>query len=131
MKKIIVIALAALAAIALTASVSASDSIPSKGKVSLESTATPALNCTLSIGNAEALYRLVPGNIKNLCRKEYVAVQEKCSMRSQFSYEGVDVRTTERGSTITLEFSIPGYKIVASDVTWAEFDQLFLGQENN
>lgn len=84
MKKIIVIALAALAAIALTAFVSASDSLSSEGKVSLESTATPALNCTLSIGNAEALYRLVPG-----------------------------------------------YKIVASDVTWAELDQLFLGQENN
>lgn len=128
MKKIIVIA---LAAIALTAFVSASDSLSSEGKVSLESTATPALNCTLSIGNAEALYRLVPGNIKDLCRKEYVAVQEKCSTRSQFSHEGVDVHTTEHGSTITIEFRIPGYKIVASDVTWAELDQLFLGQENN
>jgi hypothetical protein len=131
MKKIIVIALAAIAAIALTASVSASDSIPSEGRVSFESAAMPALNCTMSIGNLRDIYRLVPGNIEDICRKEYVAVHTKCNTKSHFTHEGVDVRVKENGRTVTIEFRFSGYKIVASDVTWAELDNLFIGQENS
>ena len=131
MKKIIVIAVAAITAIALTASVSASDSIPSEGKVSFESAAMPALNCTMSIGNVRDIYRLVPGNIEDVCRKEYVAVHNKCNTKSHFTHEGVDVRIKENGNTVTIEFRFSGYKIVASDVTWAELDNLFIGQENS
>lgn len=131
MKKIIVIAVAAITAIALTASVSASDSIPSEGKVSFESAAIPALNCTMSIGNVRDIYRLIPGNIEDICRKEYVAVHNKCNTKSHFMHEGVDVRIKENGKTVTIEFRFSGYKIVASDVTWAELDSLFIGQENS
>jgi hypothetical protein len=131
MKKVIVIAVSAIAAIALAASVSASDSIPSEGKVSFESAAMPALNCTMSIGNVQNIYRLVPGNIEDICRKEYVAVQNKCNAKSHFTHEGVDVRVKENGRTVTIEFRFSGYKIVASDVTWAELDNLFIGQENS
>lgn len=131
MKKIIVIAIAALAAIALTASVSASDSIPSEGKVSFESASVPALNCTMSIGNVRDIYWLVPGNIEDICRKEYVAVRNKCNTKTHFTHEGVDVRVKENGRTVTIEFRFSGYKIVASDVTWAELDNLFIGQENS
>ena len=131
MKKIIVIAVAAITAIALTASVSASDSIPSEGKVSFESASMPALNCTMSIGNVRDIYRLVPGNIEDVCRKEYVAVHNKCNTKSHFTHEGVDVRIKENGNTVTIEFRFSGYKIVASDVTWAELDNLFIGQENS
>ena len=131
MKKITVIAIAALAAIALTASVSASDSIPSEGKVSFESASVPALNCTMSIGNVRDIYWLVPGNIEDICRKEYVAVRNKCNTKTHFTHEGVDVRVKENGRTVTIEFRFSGYKIVASDVTWAELDNLFIGQENS
>lgn len=131
MKKIIVIAIAALAAIALTASVSASDSIPSEGKVSFESASVPALNCTMSIGNVRDIYWLVPGNIEDICRKEYVAVRNKCNTKTHFTHEGVDVRVKENGRTVTIEFRFSRYKIVASDVTWAELDNLFIGQENS
>lgn len=131
MKKVIVIAVSAIAAIALTASVSASDSIPSEGRVSFESAAMPALNCTMSIGNVRDIYRLVPGNIEDICRKEYVAVHNKCNTKSHFTHEGVDVRVKENGRTVTIEFRFSGYKIVASDVTWAELDNLFIGQENS
>lgn len=131
MKKIIVIALAAIAAITLTASVNANDSIPSEGKVSFESAAMPALNCTMSIGNVRSIYRLIPGNIEELCRKEYVAVHNKCSTKTHFTHEGVDVLVHDNGGTVTIEFRFSGYKIVASDVTWAELDNLFIGQENS
>ena len=131
MKKIIVIALAAIAAFTLTASVNASDSIPLEGKVSFESAAMPALNCTMSIGNVRSIYRLIPGNIEELCRKEYVAVHNKCNAKSHFTHEGVDVRVKDNGGTVSIEFRFSGYKIVASDVTWAELDNLFIGQENN
>lgn len=131
MKKIIVIAVAVITAIALTASVSASDGIPSEGKVSFESASVPALNCTMSIGNVRDIYWLVPGNIEDICRKEYVAVRNKCNTKTHFTHEGVDVRVKENGRTVTIEFRFSGYKIVASDVTWAELDNLFIGQENS
>ena len=131
MKKIIVIAVAAITAIALTASVSASDSIPSEGKVSFEPAAIRALNCRMSIGNVRDIYRLIPSNIEDICRKEYVAVHNKCNTKSHFMHEGVDVRIKENGKTVTIEFRFSGYKIVASDVTWAELDSLFIGQANS
>ncbi len=131
MKKITVIAIAALAAIALTASVSASDSIPSEGKVSFESASVPALNCTMSIDKVRDIYWLVPGNIEDICRKEYVAVRNKCNTKTHFTHEGVDVNVKENGRSVTIEFRFSGYKIVASDVTWAELDNLFIGQENS
>ena len=132
MKKILVLAIAAIATIAtLSAFAGASDAITSEGKVSFESATMPALNCSVSIGHARDMYRLVPGNIENICRKEYVTIRQKCNSRSHFSHEGVDVRVKDNGKTVTIEFRTSGYKIVASDVTWTELDNMFIGPENS
>lgn len=126
MKKLIAIVIAATAAIVtLTASISASDN-NSAGTVSFESSSMPALNCTVSISHAKEIYRLIPGNISELCEKEYVAVQKKCSSRSHFTHEGVDVRVSESGETVTIVFSVSGYKVTASNVTWDELDNMFI-----
>ncbi len=132
MKKILVLAIAAIATIAtLSAFAGASDAITSEGKVSFESAAMPTLNCSVSIGHAMDMYRLVPSNIEDVCRKEYIAIRQKCNSRSHFSHEGVDVRVKDNGKTVTIEFRTSGYKVVASDVTWTELDNMFIGPANS
>ena len=132
MKKIIAIVIAAVAAVvALTAAVSAPESITTEGKVSIESSAVPALNCTMSIDRVGDIYRLVPGNIDDVCRKEYIAIREKCGSRSRFTHEGVNVQVKDNGGTVTMVFSITGYKLTVSDVTWKELDNIFIGPNGN
>ena len=131
MKKIIVLAVAAIAAvISLSAFANASDT-SSEGKVTFESTKMPALNCAMSIGHAWEIYRLVPSNIEDMVRQEYVDVQQKCRTRSHFVHEGVDVRFKDNGETVTIELGISGYKLTFSDVTWRELDNMFIGQQDS
>ena len=126
MKKIIIIAIATLvAAAALSASVRASDGSSSEGTVSFESSAMPMLNCTVSILHARDLYRMIPANISDLCADEYAAVRMKCSSRSHFVHEGVDVSVKESGGNVTIVLGVPGYKVTASNVTWEELDRMF------
>lgn len=128
MKRFIAIVIAATAAIVtLTASISAADN-NSAGTVSFESSSMPTLNCTVSIAHAKEIYRLIPGNIADICEKEYVSVQRKCSTRSHFTHEGVDIRVSVSGETVTIIFSVSGYKVTASNVTWNELDNIFLGR---
>ena len=128
MKKILVLAVAAAAAIAtLSAFASTSGPASPEGRVSFESAALPALNCSVSIGHAMQMYYLLPGNIEDICRKEYAAIRQKCNSRSHFTHEGVDVRIKDNGKTITIEFCASGYKVVASNVTWNQLDNMFIG----
>lgn len=131
MKKIIVLAIAAVAAVvSLSAFASASDTA-SEGKVSFESTSMPALNCTMSIGHAWEIYRLVPFNIEDVVRQEYVTVRQKCKSRSRFTHEGVDVRVKDNGETVSIELGISSCKLTFSDVTWRELDNMFIGQQDS
>lgn len=126
MKKIIIIVIAAVAAtLALSAIASAPDNVPSQGEVSFESTAMPALNCTVSMEHARSIYHLIPSNITDICEKEYAAIQKKCNSRAHFTHEGVDIRVTDNGEYFTIVFSVPGYKVTARNVTWAELDNMF------
>lgn len=132
MKKIIVIAATAIAAvIALTAAVSAPENISSEGKVAFESSALPVLNCTMAIDRVRDIYFLVPGNIDDVCRMEYIAIREKCGSRSRFTHEGVDVQVRDNGGNVTIVFSISGYKLTVSNVTWKELDNIFIGPNGN
>lgn len=127
MKKTIIIVIAAVAAaVALCSSVSAADGNSSTGTVSFESSRTPALNCSLQMAAASQIFHLLPGNLVDLCKDEYKAVRGKCAQSSRFTHEGVNVRVTRNdGATASVEFSIPNYKVVAQDVSWAELDRLF------
>ena len=131
MKKTLLFVFAAILAAVLTASSGASENYRTEGKVSFESSKVPALNCTLSIDRARDLYWLIPTNICDLCTKEYAAFRNKSNTSSHFKHEGVDVRITEKERSITVELSYSGYKVVASDVTWADLDNIFFGPESS
>ena len=126
MKKTIIILIAVVAAVSLTASESASDNNRSKGVISFESSAMPALNCSMSIQNASNIYKLVPGNIREICEEEYIKVSDKCSRYARFTHEGVNVTVVQNdGTTATIVFSVPGYKVTAEDVSWQDLDIIF------
>ena len=128
MKKFIVILVAAFAAITLTAAISASDSVPSRGTVSFESASMPVLNFTMPFQRAEGIYSLLPGNIRDICAREYSAVKGKSLSSSRFAHEGVSVRVRNNGPTLTVELSALGYKVTADSVTMEELDRLFGGE---
>ena len=128
MKKFLVIAVAAFAAIALTASVSASNNPAAEGTISFESASMPALNCSVSMKDAISIYRFAPGNIVGICEEQYMEVRDKCSESSSFTHEGVQVRVKQRnGDRVTIELSVPGYKITANNVSWDDLELMFVG----
>ncbi len=127
MKKTILIVIAALAAIfVLCSAATAFSENASSGSVSFESTQMPALNCSMQMAAASQIFHLLPGNIADMCRNEYKAVRGKCAQSSSFTHEGVRVRVTENnGTTVSVVFSVPNYKVVARNVSWVELDRLF------
>ena len=127
MKKTLLIVIAALAAtVVLCSAVSGHSGNASTGTVSFESARMPALNCSMPMATADRIFQLLPGNIVHLCKDEYKAVRGKCNRSSRFTHEGVSVRVTRNdGATVSVEFSVPGYKVTAQDVSWAELDDLF------
>ena len=127
MKKIIILSIAAIAAtIALCSFVAAEENIPSSGTVTLESVSVPALNFSMPASRAVQILALMPDSIVDACRQEYRVVRTKCNSSSRFTHEGVQVRVTDRnGSTVSIEFSVPGYKVSADDVSWTELDAFF------
>ena len=127
MKKIMLIAIAAIAAvISLCSAASAvlSDN-SSAGTVSLESSAVPALNCTMSISRAEDIIHLLPESITSLCKQEYVTVKGKCRNHSNFKYEGVNISLAGTDPSLNITFSVPGYKVIVDNVSWTTLDSLF------
>ena len=132
MKKIITIAVAAVAAIAVfSAYAGTTNDSPAKGTVSLESSALPALNCTMSIDHVWDIYRLVPTNIDDVCRNEYIDIRQKCNSRAHFTHEGVDVQTEEIDGKVSIVFSFNGYRLTVKNVTWRELDNMFIGPDGN
>ena len=61
----------------------------------------------------------------------YIDMGEKNKLKPSDSVTLPPIRVKENGRTVTIEFRFSGYKIVASDVTWAELDNLVIGQENS
>ena len=129
MKRTIILLVAAVAAaITLTASVSASDNAHRQGTVTFESSAMPALNFTIPLKRVADIYPLVPENICGICSGEYETVRNKCHSSSNFTHEGVRVRKIQdNGKTVTLVFTLPGYKITVKDALWEDLDQIFVG----
>ena len=125
-KTIILLAAALVAALTLTASVSAYDEAHGIGTVTFESQALPELNVTMSLNQAAQIYRLAPENIQAMCSREYEVVRAKFSTSSRFTHEGVRIRKVEGdGATVSLEFSTSGYKILVKNATWKDMDQMF------
>ena len=128
MKKFIIVVIAAVAAIALTASVSASNHPSAEGTISFESSSMPALNCSVSMKDAISIDRFAPGNIAGICEEQYMEVRRKCSKSSSFTHEGVKDCVKERnGDRVSIELSVPGYKITANNVRWDDLELMFVG----
>ena len=127
MKRTIFIIIAAIAAtFVLCSAATAVSANSSSGNVSFESTQMPALNCSMQMATATQIIRLLPENIINLCKDEYKAVRGKCAKSSSFTHEGVKVRIIENnGTTVSVVFSIPNYKVIAHDLSLVELDRLF------
>ena len=128
MKRILIIVLVAVAAtITLCSATSAFSDNASKGTVQFESTSMPSLNFTMQVSRARDIYRLMPESVTAVCVNEYEAVRSKSLRSSSFPHEGVKVRKTGDDSSMTFVFSVPGYKVTVSEVSWEDLDLLFIG----
>lgn len=130
MKKFIIITIAAIVAtVTLCSSSSSLTGNSSNGTVRFESTSIPALNFSMPVSRATDIFRLMPESVTSACITEYEAVREKCHHSSSFTHEGVKVRKTGENPSMTFDFSIPGYKMTVSDVSWEDLDVLFTSNE--
>ena len=130
MKKFIIITIAAIVATVTLCSASSSlTGNSSNGTVRFESTSTPALNFSMPITRATAIFRLMPESVTTTCINEYEVVRKKCLNTSSFTHEGVKVRVTGENPSMTFDFSVPGYKVTVSDVSWDDLDVLFTSNE--
>ena len=130
MKKFIIITIAAIVATVTLCSASSSlTGNSSNGTVRFESTSTPALNFSMPITRATAIFRLMPESVTTACINEYEVVRKTCLNTSSFTHEGVKVRMTGENPSMTFDFSVPGYKVTVSDVSWDDLDVLFTSNE--
>lgn len=132
MKRILIIALVAVAAtITLCSATSSFSDNASNGIVQFESTSMPSLNFTMPVSRARDIYRLMPESVTAVCVNEYEAVRSKSLRSSSFTHEGVKVRKTGDDPSMTFVFSVPGYKVTVSEVSWEDLDLLFGGTGGN
>jgi len=131
MKKFIIITIAAIVATVTLCSASSSSLTgnSSNGTVRFESTSIPALNFLMPVSRATAIFRLMPESVTSACINEYETVRRKCHHASSFTHEGVKVRVTGENPSMTFDFSVPGYKVTVSDVSWDDLDVLFTSNE--
>ena len=128
MKKFIIITLAAIvAAVTLCSATSALTGNTSNGTVRFESTSMPALNFMMPVSRATDIYRLMPESITSLCGSEYEAVRDRFHNSRSFTHQGVTVMRTGENPSMTFTFTVPGYKLTVSDVSWEDLDSLFIG----
>ena len=128
MKKFIIFTLAAIvAAVTLSSATINLTGSTSNGSVRIESSSVPALNFTMPVSRAADIYRLMPESITALCESEYEAVRAKSFKSTSFTHQGVTVKRTGENPSMTFTFSVPGYKVIVSDVSWDELDLLFTG----
>ena len=132
MKRILIITIAVIATtITLCSATSSMSSNTSNGTLRFESTTMPALNCTLPMSRVTAIYRLLPESLTNLCFSEYQTVRDKLNHSSTFTHEGVRVRMTGEDPMMTIIFTIQGYKLTVTDVSWNDIDSVFNGSIAN
>lgn len=132
MKRILIIALVAVAAtVTLCSATSAFSDDASISILQFESTSMPSLNFSMPVSRAMDIYRLMPESVTSVCVNEYEAVRSKSLRSSSFTHEGVKVRKTGDNPSMTFVFSVPGYKVTVSDVSWEDLDRLFIGTAGN
>ena len=128
MNKLIIFTVAAIvAAVTLSSATVNLAGGSSDSTVRFESTAMPALNFTMPVSRAADIYRLMPESINDLCGSEYEAVRDKTFKSTSFTHQGVTVKRTGENPSMTFTFSVPGYRVIVSNVSWDDLDLLFIG----
>ena len=128
MKKFIIFILAAIvAAVTLSSATVNLAGGTFDGTVRFESSAMPALNFTMPISRAADIYRLMPESITVLCGSEYESVRDKSVRSRSFTHQGVTVKRMGENPSMTFTFTVPGYRVIVSDVSWDDLDLLFIG----
>ena len=128
MNKLIIFTVAAIvAAVTLSSATVNLAGGSSDSTVRFESTAMPALNFTMPVSRAADIYRLMPESITDLCGSEYEAVRDKTFKSTSFTHQGVTVKRTGENPSMTFTFSVPGYRVIVSNVSWDDLDLLFIG----
>jgi len=98
----------------------------SQTTVSFEFPTMPALNCSMSLEEADHIYQLLPNNIIAACEKEYPVVRKKCQKSFNFTYQGVGVHVLEdNGWSTTIEFIYRGNRMLVQDASWEDLDRMF------
>lgn len=123
MKKIIAVSIAAIAATIVLSAFGSENG--SKGTIRFESTDMPALNFTMPVSRAADIFMLLPESVTSVCCREYAIVRGQCNNTSQFTYEGVNIQCAGADPTLQFVFTVPGYKLSVSDVSWDTLDDLF------
>ena len=132
MKRILILALVAIATtITLCSATTSISDKASTGTVQFESTSMPSLNFSMPVSRARDIYRLMPESVTSACVNEYEAVRSKSLRSSSFTHEGVKVRKIGDNPSMTFVFSVPGYKVTVSEVSWEDLDLLFIKTSGN
>ena len=132
MKRILILALVAIATtITLCSATTSISDNASTGTVQFESTSMPSLNFSIPVSRARDIYRLMPESVTSACVNEYEAVRSKSLRSSSFTHEGVKVRKIGDNPSMTFVFSVPGYKVTVSEVSWEDLDLLFIKTAGN
>lgn len=126
MKKIFKVSVAALAALMLTTVlVSATVAATADKKVEFSCSSMPGLNCSMALSQVEAIFGLLPQEIKTVCRSEYAAISGKCRDSASFAHEGVKVSSSGHDGLVDLELSSYGCTLRVYNATWAELNAIF------
>lgn len=96
-----------------------------EGTIQILSESNPSLNYSMSLDNAESIYKLLPEEIKNQCKKEYAHLSTKCRKTKDFIYQGVRIKANSASSIVSIEFNYKGYTVKVKNTTWEYLDQLF------
>lgn len=132
MKRILILALVAIATtITLCSATTSISDNASTGTVQFESTSMPSLNFSMPVSRARDIYRQMPESVTSACVNEYEAVRSKSLRSSSFTHEGVKVRKIGDNPSMTFVFSVPGYKVTVSEVSWEDLDLLFIKTAGN
>lgn len=133
MKKFFKFAIAAIAAVTITtvlvsAAVADNENQNENRAESIEfsSKSCPALNCSMSVSQAKAIFGLLPAQIKKQCSDEYYKLSVKCRETYSYVYQGVRITTSQkRDGVVSICLTYRDYTIKVNNTTWSELEELF------
>ncbi|MCQ2146296.1 MAG: hypothetical protein MJZ16_02140 [Bacteroidales bacterium] len=120
-----IISAIAVALLSVTFASAFNGSTSKEETIQIISETNPSFNYSMSLDKAEAIYNLLPEDIKSQCSKEYSHLSQKCRNSKNFIYQGVKIKASSSSNLVTIEFSYKGYCLKVKNTTWDHLDKLF------